>query len=70
MVSKVLPSVPVKVATRAWVVMAVLCPPEPPVPVIVAKSTVVTVARAEVSGARAEPVVLADARTLAQYEAP
>lgn len=69
-VSKVLPSVPVRVATRGEVVMAVLCPPEPPVPVMVARSTVVTVARAEVKGARAEPVVPADARTPAQYETP
>ena len=69
-VSKVFPSVPVRVATRASVVMAVLCPPAPPVPVMVAGSMVVTVARAEVNGASAEPVVPADARTPAQYETP
>jgi len=66
----VLPSVPVKVATRAWVVMAVLCAPAPPVPVMVARSTVVTVARAEVKGARAEPEVPADARAATQYAVP
>jgi hypothetical protein len=41
-----------------------------PVPVMVARSTVVTVERAEVRGARAEPVVPAEARIAAQYWTP
>lgn len=64
--SKVLPSVPVTVLTRAWVLMAVLWGAS----VTDAPPVLVAVARAEVRGSRAAPVVLAEARAPSQYWAP